>query len=198
MSVNPFNTSTSTTMATTLAQHLSLEQADGHYVSSHFPRQMGNTTPIAYGGYAIGLTIQTACQSVPDGFRLYSALGHFLRGLSTDAKLICTPSELRRTKSFVTYRVTVQQKDQTTEMPRLCVELLADFHRDEPEILNYSATPTRRYSHWQHCLRWDRLAEEKWVKTGKLLEAKSDMFNTLFGLSHEIFDARPCPEGVTA
>lgn len=185
-------------MATTLAEHLSLERANGHYVSSHFPRKMGNTAPVAYGGYAIGLAIQAACQSAPDGFRLYSTLGHFLRGASTDAKIICIPVELRRTKSFVTYRVTVQQNDQMTGMPRLCMELLADFHRDEPEILSYSAVPTRQYSHWQHCLPWGCLVEEKWVKTGKLSDAKLDMMNTLFGLSHEIFDVRPCPEDVTA
>lgn len=143
-----FIASTSTTIATTLAEHLSLERADGHYVSSHIPRKMDNTALVAYGGYAIGLAIQAACQSAPDGFRLYSALGHFLRGASTDAKIICIPVELRRTKSFVTYRVTVQQNDQMTGMPRLCMKLLADFHRDEPEILNYSAAPTRQYSHW--------------------------------------------------
>jgi acyl-CoA thioesterase len=81
-------------MASTLAEHVSLDKTGDHYVSLHIPQRMGNLAPIAYGGYAIALGIHAACKAAPNGFHLYSAMGHFLRAVSTDANLICTPVEL--------------------------------------------------------------------------------------------------------
>ncbi|CAI7576996.1 unnamed protein product [Penicillium discolor] len=166
-------------MATTLAEHVSLQELHDHYVSTHLPQKMGNSAPIAYGGYAIALAIHAAYKTTPNGFHLHSALGHYLR------------------PSFVTYRVAVEQKDPSTGQPNLCMELLADFHRDEPSVLTFSSKPTRSYSHWQDCVPWDRLIED-WVKAEKISEPHFKAFNTLFGLSRNLYEGRPCPEGVTA
>ncbi|GFF50236.1 acyl-CoA dehydrogenase family member 11 [Aspergillus udagawae] len=185
-------------MASTLAEHVSLDKTGDHYVSLHIPQRMGNLAPIAYGGYAIALGIHAACKVAPNGFHLYSAMGHFLRAVGTDANLICTLVELRRTRNFVTYRVTVEQKSQSIADLRLCMELLADFHENEPSLLNYSAPPTRTYSHWQNCIPWESVADEYWAKTGTISEKQLQTFNTLFGLSRNLYEGRPCPEGIAS
>ena len=184
-------------MATTLAEHVSLQTFHNHYVSTHLPQKMGNSAPIAYGGYAIAIAMHAACKTVPGGFHLYSALGHYLRPVNTEAHLICKPVELRQSKSFATYRVAVEQNNPSTGLPHVCMELLAGFHRDEPSVLTFSSGPTRSYSDWRDCVPWDRLADD-WVKVGKLSESHFKTFNTLFGLSRNLYEGRPCPEGLTA
>ncbi|KAJ5385524.1 hypothetical protein N7517_003435 [Penicillium concentricum] len=184
-------------MATTLAEHVSQQKIHDHYVSTHLPQKMGNLAPIAYGGYAIALAIHAACKTAPSGFHLYSAFGHYLRAVNTENNLICTPVQLRQSKSFVTYRVAVEQNDPSTGRRNLCMELLADFHRDEPSLLTFSDQPTRSYSHWRDCVPWDRLVED-WLKAGKIAEPQFKAFNTLFGLSRDLYEGRPCPEGIIA
>ncbi|GFG17509.1 acyl-CoA dehydrogenase family member 11 [Aspergillus udagawae] len=110
-------------MASTLAEHVSLSKTGNHYVSLHIPQRMGNSAPIAYGGYAIDLGFHAACKAAPNRFHLYSAMGHFLRAVGTEANLTCTPVELRKTRNFVTYRVTVEQKSQSIAELRLCIAL---------------------------------------------------------------------------
>ncbi|OOF90099.1 hypothetical protein ASPCADRAFT_135443 [Aspergillus carbonarius ITEM 5010] len=184
-------------MASTLAEHIALKKAGPHYISSSKPQRMGNAAPIAYGGYTIGLGIHAAYKIAPDGFHLYSAMGHYLRAVSTDTHLICTPTELRRTRNFVTYRVLIEQKIKSSDQPRLCMELLVDFHKDEPSLLNYSTPPTQTYSHWQKCLPWESVIEDQWLKKGKISESEFQTFNTLFGLTRDLYETRPCPEGIT-
>ncbi|KAJ5972743.1 uncharacterized protein N7479_002661 [Penicillium vulpinum] len=183
-------------MATTLAEHVSLQKVHDHYVSTHHPQKMGNSAPIAYGGYAIALAIHAASKSTPDGFHLYSAFGHYLRPVSIATNVICTPVKLRQSKSFITYRVAVEQNDPSTGRVHLCMEMLADFHRDEPSVLAFSSEPTRSYSHWRDCVPWNQLVED-WVKAGKISEPQFRAFNTLFGLSRDLYEGRPCPEGIT-
>ncbi|OJI96747.1 hypothetical protein ASPVEDRAFT_36138 [Aspergillus versicolor CBS 583.65] len=185
-------------MANTLAEHVSVESVDDHYVSTYLPQKMGNSAPIAYGGYAIALAIHTAYKTAPDGFHLFSVFGHYLRAASTEAVMKCMPVELRRTKSFVTYRVSVEQEIPDTGQVRKCMEVLADFHRDEPSLLAYSDHPTRQYSHWKDCIPSERLVDRSQVELGKITETQYHTFNTLFGLSRNLYEGRPCPEGVTA
>lgn len=186
-------------MASTLADHVALYKVGPNYISSQKPQRMGNSAPIAYGGYAIAFGIHAACKTAPDGFHLYSAMGHYLRAVSTETDLICTPSELRRTKNFVTYRVLVNQKVETPEPQlRLCMELLVDFHRDEPSLLQYSTQPTQQYSHWTNCRPWESVIEKDWLRTGKITTQEFHAFHTLFGLPRNLYEARPCPEGITA
>lgn len=185
-------------MATTLAEHLAIQKVDGDYISTHLPQKLGNSAAIAYGGYAIGLAIRAAYEVAPEGFHLYSAMGHYLRAAHTESSLICTPIELRLGQSFATYRVVVQQKDRKTGNLRSCMELLVDFHRDEPSLLTHSAPPTKTYTHWKDCLPADQAIEKRWIQSGKLSESQLKPFKTLFGLSETLYDTRPCPEGVTA
>ncbi|KAL4895639.1 thioesterase-like superfamily-domain-containing protein [Aspergillus ambiguus] len=189
-------------MASTLAQHVALDKSnnDDHYISKYLPQRLGNAAPIAYGGYAIGLAIHAACKTAPAGFHLFSAVGHFLRPVSTDTNLICRSVQLRQTKNFVTYRISVEQRNEASpnDTPRLCMEVLTDFHKDEPSVLTYSAPPTRAYSHWRDCKPWERLFESEWAQSGKVTENQVKQFTALFGLSQQIYEGRPCPEGVTA
>ncbi|KAJ5772952.1 hypothetical protein N7457_007848 [Penicillium paradoxum] len=184
-------------MATTLAEHISLEKFQDHYISRHLPQRLGNPASIAYGGYAIALAIHAAYKSVPDGFHLHSVLGHYLRPVSTEIKLICTPIQLRKSRGFITYRVNVEQKDPSTGNLILCMELSADFHKDEPSVLTHSASPSRSYPHWRDCATWESVVEENWLKPGKITEKQANIFNTLFKLSRDLYDGRPCPEGIT-
>ena len=183
-------------MATTLAEHVSLDKVDGHYVSRHLPQRMGNAAPIAYGGYAISLGIHAACKTAPAGFHLYSAMGNYLQAVNTEIKLICTPVQLRLTRNFVTYRVAIEQEHPSTGQRRLCMELLADFHKDEPSLLTHSARPTRAYSHWKDCKEFDAIMEDDWVKPGKISEGQHQGFKTLFDLKRDLFENRACPEGL--
>ncbi|EJP63762.1 hypothetical protein CRV24_006274 [Beauveria bassiana] len=183
-------------MPSTLAEHIALRQEDDHYVSSSLPQQMGNAAPIAYGGYTIALAIRAAYLRAPDGFHVYSVLGHYLRAAHTESSLILNPVELRRSRSFATYRVVVQQKDKKTDEQRLCAEVMVDFHCNEPSLLQHSATPTRKYSHWTDCQTTEQRLEEHLAKPSKTSQAENKIFSTLFGLSRMLWDARLCPEGV--
>lgn len=184
-------------MAITLAESVSLKKLDDRYVSIYVPRKMGNSSPIAYGGYAIALGIHAAYLAAPDGFYLYSALGHYLHAANTEERLVCTPVELRRTKNFMAFRVSVEQRVPSTGLLRECVSLQIDFHKAEPSVLNYSPRPTRRYTHWQHCLSRES-ALQQYVKSGAVSEEQLESFKSLFGLSSNLFEGRLCPEGVTS
>ncbi|OGM46172.1 hypothetical protein ABOM_004845 [Aspergillus bombycis] len=184
-------------MATTLAEHVSVEKAGDNYVSTYLPQRMGNSAPIGYGGYAISLAIHAAYKTAPEGFHVHSAFGHFLRATSTEAHIICTPVQLRKTKSFATYRVAVEQRIESTGESRLCMQLLVDFHKDEPALLSYSAPSTQAYTHWQHCVPWDQMLVND-LATGKITTEQSNMFNKMFGLSRNLYEGRPCPEGITS
>lgn len=183
-------------MATTLAEHISLNKTQDQYVSKHIPQRMGNSAPIAYGGYAVGLSIHAACKVAPPGFHLYSALGHYLQPVSTERHITCKPVQLRLTRNFATYRVSVEQKVPSGET-RVCMELLADFHKEEPSLLEYHAVPSQSYSHWEACPSWSRVQEEG-LKSGKVSEREAKVFNVMFGLGSSLWDTRPCPEGVAS
>lgn len=131
-------------MAFNLAEQIALKQIDSsHYVSKNLPQRMGNSAPIAYGGYAVALAIHAACKTAPSGFHLYSALGHYLGPTSTDRHLVCSVQETRNTRTFATRRVQVSQ-EQANGKPRICLELLADFQVKEPPLLVYSTKPSRK------------------------------------------------------
>lgn len=183
-------------MAATLVQHLSLEKHGDYYVSKYLPQRMGNTAHIAYGGYAIGFAIRAAYERAPDGFHLYSALGHYIRPLSTEVNIMCRVIELRKSKNFATYRVAVEQAQSNSET-RSCMEFLADFHRNEPPLLTFSAQPTREYSHWRECVRWEDL-EEAMIRSGKLSRKQAASNRIVFALSRTVFETLPCPEGIAS
>ncbi|KAK3180679.1 hypothetical protein K4F52_008029 [Lecanicillium sp. MT-2017a] len=177
---------------TSIAEHIAIEQKeDGLFVCKRPPERMGNAAPIAYGGYAIAAAIHSACSAAPDDFHLYSVMGHYLRPASTDQKLFCRVTETRRSASFITYQLSVDQAQADGKM-RCCAQVLADFHREEPSILTYSAKPTREYSHWSKCLSWkDKLGKEASA-------AATAAYNKMFGLAERLYELRPCPEGISS
>ena len=176
----------------TLAHHIAVEKkGENLYATQRPPERMGNAAPIAYGGYAIAAAIHSAYLAAPDGFHLYSVLGHYLRPASIDQKLFCRVTETRRSANFVTYSISLEQPHQNGEM-RSCAQVLADFHKQEPSILTYSAKPSREYSHWSNCLAWgDKLSKE----------ARPDQeaaYRQMFGLAERLYELRPCPEGISS
>jgi Thioesterase-like superfamily len=76
------------------------------------------------------------------------------------------------------------------------MEVLIDFHRAEPALLEFSAPPTMKYSHWKDCLPTEDL-ENQLMATGKLKEADVKAFNRIFRLALQLFHNRYCPESVT-
>lgn len=127
-------------------QNVSLDKVHGHYISTHLPQRMGNSASNRLQRLRRGPRHPRHMQTAPAGFQLYSAMGHYLRAVSTEENLLCTPIQLRKIKNFVTYRVGVEQRFPATSELRLCTELPVDFHMDEPSVLEYSARSTRKYS----------------------------------------------------
>ncbi|KAJ9366030.1 hypothetical protein DTO280E4_326 [Paecilomyces variotii] len=176
-------------------EHISIQRIDkSQYISKSPPQHIGNEATLAYGGYAIAYGIHSACQEAPDAFHLYSVLGNYLRAANTKEKLICKTTALRRSKSFLTYRITIEQKQLSGEV-RPCMELLADFHKEEPSLLTYSASPTRKYSHWRDCMPWEQVVM-RWSDSGKITQAQSESIRPNFKTSTTLYECRPCPEGV--
>lgn len=180
-----------------LAEHVAVEQVgDGVFASKRLPERMGNAAPIAYGGYSLATAIHAACLTAPDGFHLYSVLGHYLRPASTDQKLYCVVTESRRSASFATYHISVEQLSQKDGARRCCTQLFADFHREEAPLLTYAAAPTRTYSHWKDCAP-TRDNVDAMARRGQLTPAQVATYQKLFGLPANLYELRPCPEGVT-
>ncbi|RMZ91599.1 hypothetical protein DV736_g1194, partial [Chaetothyriales sp. CBS 134916] len=177
----------------TLLDAFALDEVDGYFVSRNLPRRSGNSAPIAYGGFAVSLAVYSAYQRAPHGYHLHSVSGYFLRAATTLEKLRCHVQELRRTNAFVTFRVAVDQLQ--GEQYRACMEILADFHKDEPSLLVYSSSPSRTYTNWRD-LKTGWEIRDAWIEEGKMTTAQSSLYDTLFGLSKGLYETRPCPEGI--
>ncbi|KAH7126131.1 thioesterase-like superfamily-domain-containing protein [Dactylonectria macrodidyma] len=182
-------------MTTTLSDQVAVEQlGPGEYVSRLRPIRMGNTLPIAYGGCTAGVAVTAACSTVPDNLSMYSVLGHFLGPASTDQHLYCSVTNTRDTRSFATRRVQVKQKQKDGQF-RVCLELVADFHAQEPSTLDYSVSPTSTWPKAQDCPTAHERAET--LKTsGEITEAQYKGFETSFGISEKFFETRWCVNGV--
>lgn len=141
--------------------------------------------------------VQAACQTVSREYLLYSVTGNFLAPVSTRFKLNCCVRQLRDTKSFATRQVEITQK-QSDDSTRLCMILLADFHKEgETSLLTYSVSPDRKYSPPEACLSPRQLGEQM-VQNGVLTQDKLSRYDTLFGLMARFFETRQTPEGVSA
>ncbi|OKL55868.1 hypothetical protein UA08_08864 [Talaromyces atroroseus] len=179
-----------------IAEHVAVERlSEWTFQSKRLAERMGNTLPIAFGGYAIALAVNAAANTVPDGFHLYSAMGNYLGPASIAEKMTLTVFPSRSTKTFQTRRVQVTQKFGDGSKTRLCMEVLIDFHRAEPALLEFSAPPTMKYSHWKDCLPMEEL-EKQLVAAGKIEEAEVKAFNKVFGLGLRLFHNRYCPESI--
>ncbi|KPM39726.1 hypothetical protein AK830_g6829 [Neonectria ditissima] len=182
-------------MALTLADQTAIEQLKpGEYVSKLPPIRMGNSLPIAYGGCTASIAVSAACASVPEGLFLYSILGHFLGPASTDQKLYCSVTSTRDTRSFATRRVQVKQKQKDGRF-RACLELIADFHAQEPSTLEYSAPPVSNWPRPDDCSTTREHAEVLKAR-GDITQEQLDDFVTSFGVSETLFETKHCVNGV--
>ncbi|CAI4214387.1 unnamed protein product [Parascedosporium putredinis] len=147
-----------------------------------YPAKFGNTGDIAFGGYALSVGVQAACQTVPSTHLLYSATGSFLGPLTTTKRPQCSVRRIRDTRTFATRQVEVFQEHVDGSM-RMCMILLVDFHKKEAgSVLTYSAPPD--------------MAEM--ARRGDIpVEMVADL-EERFGLLSRHFDLRQTPEGISA
>lgn len=183
-------------MVRTLADQLAIEQTGpGQFISEELPDRMGNAMPIAYGGCTAGIATRAACATVPGSYSLYSLVGHFLGPASTTEKLSCTVHATRDTKTFVTRRVVVTQQRPDGQV-RTCLELLADFHVEEPALLEYSAPPTIPFKGPHESPTAKELAQ-KAVSQGLASSDIVEKNSIMFSMMEKFFETRHCTEGLT-
>ncbi|ORY67516.1 thioesterase-like superfamily-domain-containing protein [Pseudomassariella vexata] len=184
-------------MAETLAAQLAVEQTGpGEFISQSLPAWMGNSLPIAYGGCTLGIATRAAIVTVPSSHSLYSLVGHYLGPASIKQKLLCTVHTMRNTKNFATRRVEVKQHQPDGKL-RVCLELLADFHVQEPELMSYSALPSHPYSGPDSNPTIPALATSL-ANEGKLDKRQAALAvapDGMFKMTTKYFDMRPCVEG---
>lgn len=151
-------------MASILGKQLAIERlGDGEFVSVECPSSFGNPSGLAYGGCTLGIATSAAHATAPAGYHLFSLVGHFLGPASTASKLFCTVERTRDTKTFATRRVVVAQRQADGSM-RPCLQVLADFHREEPALVQYSARPALPYKGPDESPRFQDLMENAVAK----------------------------------
>lgn len=183
-------------MAPTLTDQLAVDElGPGEYLSRVHPGDYGNIGGIAYGGYTSAVATSAAFATVPDGYFLYSLVGHFLSPATTKEKLYCTVYKTRDTKTFATRRVVVKQKQPDGQM-RSCLEVLADFHVEEPALLTYSVPPTLKYKGpgESHTLK-DLV--DKALADGVIKEDLIAKFAPMFYGHEAHWEGRTCTEGMS-
>ncbi|KAK7935387.1 hypothetical protein PG985_000882 [Apiospora marii] len=193
-------------MASTVTEQTAIEEiGPGQFRSKVNPGRMGNAKPIAYGGCTLGVAVRAAHMAVPPNHHLYSVVGHYLGPASTTEKLVCIVHNTRTTKSFSTRRVVVQQAQpsgSTTttagEQMRTCMELIADFHAEEPAApgMTYSAPPSQAYagpSHQSETPAVLRASDLSAAETAAVARSRD-----VFALNERFLETRPCREGVAA
>lgn len=183
-------------MAPNLADQIAIEQlSPGEFVSSHLPIRMGNSMPIAYGGCTVAVAVNAAYTTIGPDFSLYSLLGHFHGPASTQQKLYASVVRTRDTRSFATRRVQVKQKLPDGSF-RACLELMADFHVREPEVLEYSA-PTR--TAWPGPEECPTVGEHAAAlrNEGKVTDEQYEALRATFATSEDYFETRYCVDGVS-
>ncbi|PKS08137.1 hypothetical protein jhhlp_005412 [Lomentospora prolificans] len=194
----PHSTSTVTIdVARTLCEQVSVKEIEPDRFQALFhPAKFGNTGNIAFGGYALGIGVQAACQTVPATHLLYSATGSFLGPVVTTSKPLCIVRRIRDTRTFATRQVEIVQKHEDGSV-RICMIILADFHKKEPEtLLRYSTPPSRTYSEPDKCLS-PADASREMVRQGIIpVESITDL-DTRFGLLSRYFELRQTPEGIS-
>lgn len=143
----------------------------------------------------MGVATAAACSTVPPTYHLYSLVGHYLGPDRLGVKMLCTVHPTRTTKMFATRRVQVKQTspDGTS---RVCMEMIADFHVEEPAVLTYSAPPRRGYSGAGTSLDLESLGRTL-LANGHISQEQADMASGtgMFGLMGNFFDTRHPVDG---
>jgi acyl-CoA thioesterase len=171
------------------------ETSENEYTTLHNPERMGNSLPIAYGGFALAVATKSASLSVPAGYHLYTIMGTYLGPAQTDRPLLSSISTIRQTRTFATRSVTVSQQ-QDDGSRRACLHAIADFQVPEPRsLMQYSAPPTKPYTHFSRAEDGVTLKQHM-VNAGTITQDVADAHTKSFGLLSRIYEMRPCPEGL--
>lgn len=187
----------------TLAQQLAVEAvADSQdtFTSIESPKRLGNAQPIAYGGCTAGWAVHSACKTLPSPkFHICNVMGAFHGPTRIDRQVFCRVTRTRDTKTFATRRVVAYQiQDDSTQ--RTCLDIFVDFHVLEPELLRYSAIPTRKYGTGptdpESTASYTELAE-RLVRQGHLEAAAVDGQKNMFAMAEAFMETRQCLDGVS-
>lgn len=169
----------------------------GVYESLCNPMRMGNANNIAYGGCTLGIAASTAHQDLPEGYFLYSMAGNYLGPALTDRKYICSAEEVRKTRTFITKLVRIQQKLDDGQS-RMCLIALADFQRREPaSLLMYSRPPSMVYAGVDDQPSYEASVKNL-LQSGAISQEMLDRNHRTFGMMRAFFEIRPCQEGTGA
>lgn len=143
----------------------------------------------------MAVAVNAAYTTIGPDFSLYSLLGHFHGPASTQQKLYASVVRTRDTRSFATRRVQVKQKLPDGSF-RACLELMADFHVREPEVLEYSA-PTR--TAWPGPEECPTVGEHAAAlrNEGKVTDEQYEALRATFATSEDYFETRYCVDGVS-
>jgi acyl-CoA thioesterase II len=180
------------------------------YQSIAKPVSMGNTLPIAYGGYTCALAIQAAFHSLPgstkeeqSSWAIYSANGLFLGPTTTESPIQYAVTKLRDTRSFATRSILASQ--QVNGKERSCFTILVDFtrkvpsagppHREAKLPFSYSASPLQSYPHPDKLQELWEVAEGR-VKRGAMSERDFDALKFVFGLSRKVSTSKMITGGI--
>lgn len=168
---------------------------ENKWATLHPPQRMGNAANIAYGGFALAVAAQASCLTVPEGYYLYSLVGNFLGPALTDRPLLSSTRLVRKTRTFCTVQVEVTQQLDSGEERSVLVALGDFMAQEKGVVLEFSAPPRRKYSPPSSLGGMKEIAR-KLVEEGKIAQKTVDAFATSFAVMSQLFETRPCPEGI--
>ena len=109
------------------------QQRRGDAWVSHAPDWYG---PVLFGGVTLALTLSAACRDAPEGSRLHSIHGHFLRPVQGDEEVVFRTDVVKSGRSFHLHRVTASQDD------KVAVSMMCSFTSDtEGYVYDLSGIP---------------------------------------------------------
>ncbi|KAJ4304936.1 hypothetical protein N0V90_000464 [Kalmusia sp. IMI 367209] len=186
-----------TTVAQSLTEQVGvLQVAENEFVSTAFPKRLGNIKPIAYGGCARAVAVHAASKTVKADFQIYSILGYFLGPTLIDRAVKCSVHHVRDTKTFATRRVVVSQTWPDGSV-RVSLELFADFQAPEPAVaMVFDPPPTHQYKPAGQLPTFEDY-QKQFTAEGKVSSETIEKMRPLFELMGEYFEQKPCAEGIS-
>ena len=181
-----------------LAEQVAVKQiSPDNFSSCVFPKRMGNSAPIAYGGCTAAIAVHSACKTVKENFHAHSILGAFHGPTRIDRVINCTVTRTRDTKTFATRRVVATQtQDDGTE--RTCCDITVDFMVKEPAMFEYSPKPSRQWpGPYGEGTEENSKILENLVTEGEISREQADNYRKLFTMMGQFYETRQCVDGVS-
>ncbi|CCG84865.1 protein of unknown function [Taphrina deformans PYCC 5710] len=164
------------------------------FISKYYPERTGNTADIAFGGFALGLSVNAGVQSVPPQFFCYSAQGLYLGPTLTTEKVSLQVHKVRDTKTFKTVRVEALQTQKGVQRITFCITL--DFQLKEAPVLKYNLDPRIKPTPVAELEDYSDYVQGR-VKKGLVSEQLAQIYTTQFGMLKRFFEMRHCLESVS-